>query len=355
VIKQFFSLFIGLSILGSSPLMASVDLEINPHSFVIDLQKIDINGYPDAFNPSIVRWNDSLLMSFRQVIEPSTIPSASESIVGLVWLDDNFNPISDPFILNFGMQSSRIDDVRLTRIGDTVHIVYSANIDDHITEGGYRMWSAKLEFDGTQFFIHDKHRLAYFDGEIPEKREKNWTPFDYCGFLHFVYSITPHLVFLPLAGTECCYTVGKTHADLHWMWGELRGGTPALKVDNRYLTFFHSSILLSSIHSEGQMIPHYFIGAYTFADKPPFEITHISRKPIIAKGFYSGATYDHYWQPVCVVFPAGMLIEDDTIWLTFGRQDHEIWVAKIDKPSLLDSLHPVTPSHPFRANGDLVE
>jgi len=200
------------------------------------------------------------------------------------------------------------------------------------------MWTAKLEFDGKNFQLREKQKLSYYEGENPLRREKNWVPFDYKGSLHLAYSLSPHQIFQPLEGTDCCYTVGTSETNIQWHWGELRGGTPAININERYLSFFHSSIEIPSAHSNGIIVPHYFIGAYIFSKEPPFEITHISRKPIIGKQFYSGEEYPYYWKPVCVVFPCGILAEGNVIWLTYGRQDHEIWIAKIDRVGLLRSL-----------------
>ena len=42
------------------------------------------------------------------------------------------------------------------------------------------------------------------------------------------------------------------------------------------------------------------------------------------------------------VFPAGILIDNDFIWISYGRQDHEIWIAKLDKKALIESLTPLS-------------
>lgn len=326
-----------------SQLAAFVDIETYSQDFVLELKKVEIKGFPHAFNPSIVRWKGTLLMSFWRVLEPcqDAIQSAGDSEVGLVRLDDNFNPIGNPFILDFGNPISRAQDLRLINVGDTLYIVYNDNQDEVVSEGGFRMWTAKLEFDGDSFYIYDQQPLIYFDWESPVRREKNWVPFDYQGNLHLAYSLSPHLIFQAFDGTSCCHTVAVSQADLDWRWGDMRGGTPAIRIDDRYIAFFHSSIYFPSLHSKGKVVPHYLIGAYTFSKDPPFEITHCSSKPIIAKGFYSGNTYPFYWKPLCVIFPCGILIEDEFIWISYGRQDHELWIAKIDRTKLLNSLSPV--------------
>jgi hypothetical protein len=44
-----------------------------------------------------------------------------------------------------------------------------------------------------------------------------------------------------------------------WKWGEMRGGTPALLVGDKYLSFFHSSGRLWHRH-----VITYVMGAYLF-------------------------------------------------------------------------------------------
>jgi predicted GH43/DUF377 family glycosyl hydrolase len=104
------------------------------------------------------------------------------------------------------------------------------------------------------------------------------------------------------------------------------------------LTHTNESIEIATDHSYGEKIPHYFMGAYTFEKTPPFSIRRMSPSPIIGKDFYHGEHYDYYWKPVQVVFPGGYVFDGDKIYLAYGRQDHEIWIATIDKVQLLSSL-----------------
>ena len=85
-------------------------------------------------------------------------------------------------------------------------------------------------------------------------------------------------------------------------------------------------------------MPHYFRGAYTFSRHPPFEGTAVSPQPIVGKGFYHGPIYERYWGSVRVVFPCGFIYDENYLWVSYGRQDHELWIAKLDKKKLLESL-----------------
>lgn len=328
-------------------------------SFVLETKKIDIPGYPDAFNPSIIRWQDSFLLSFRT--SDTATASSDENFllsfrtrdplnrstngVGLVFLDKEFNLIGHPQILDIHYLDPRIaprqQDPRLLSVGNKLFIVYSNIIEGTSSLEVRRMFVAELQYDGVKFHVCNPECITQFEGEYEQRWQKNWVPFEFDGELLLSYSITPHKVLKPRLGTGSPYTSASTHSVTKslpdWKWGVLRGGTPALLVDGEYLSFFHSSIDMPSEHSNGKKITHYFMGAYTFSAQPPFEIKKISSKPIVGPSFYHGAEHKT-WKPLRVVFPCGFVFNESTIWVAYGRQDHEIWIAKIDKRQLIQSL-----------------
>lgn len=317
-----------------------VDLEENPQDFVLEIKKIDIPGYPDAFNPSIARWQGSLLLCFRtrDPITQSTDP------IGFVWLDENFNVSGVPTLLQRPVENSllpsKAQGPRLIVKGNNLYMVYS-NITGTSDKPIRRMFITMLNYDGKYFTTSNPQPILNFDGESDTRDEKNWVPFIFKNNLLLGYSILPHTIFsYRKLGSNGCQEMASTSGSIQWDWGELRGGTPALLVDGEYLAFFHSSIEMKSLQSDGNKIEHYFMGAYTFSPQPPFSITNISPEPIIAKNFYSGTVYQT-WKPLRVVFPGGFVFDDNYVWLTYGRQDHEVWVAKLDKAGLYGSLVPV--------------
>jgi predicted GH43/DUF377 family glycosyl hydrolase len=318
-----------------------INLEENIQDFVLETKRIHIPGYPHAFNAAIVQWRKALLMSFRIIPNPK---DSFQSRIGLIWLNENFHPIGEPHILNLREFSSiphRTEDARLICIGDRLFMIYQDNTEVKISKKGFRMHVAELCYNGTTFSAKNPTCLSSFEGESPLIREKNWVPFIYENQLFLAYSLIPHRIFLPFLDTGECQTAFNSSARCQWNWGVLRGGTPGLIVNDQYLAFFHSSINMATCHSAGKKIDHYFIGAYTFSAHPPFEITQISPQPIIGQNFYQGESYKPYWKPIQAVFPCGFIVDDQYIWLTYGRQDHEIWIVKLDKQGLLKSLIPV--------------
>lgn len=322
-----------------------LDLETMTSDFVLESKRIDIPGYPLALNPSIIRWKDSLLLSFRVIPDRK---QSFTSLIGLVWVDENFNAISEPQILNTQQNPpvpSRAEDARLIQVNNRLFMVYDDNPNERITKGGFRVYTAEILYDGSTFSLQNIECLSNFEGASELKREKNWTPFEYQNNMLLSYSINPHQIFWPIPGTNRCINLMKTQPNISWDWGDPRGGTAALKIDeDHYLSFFHSSKDMASVQSSGKMSSHYFFAAYLFKNTPPFNITQVSPKPIIGEGFYSGNTYKPYWKPIMAVFPCGYVFDDEYIWIVYGKHDNELWVSKLDKKALLQSLIDVSSS-----------
>jgi predicted GH43/DUF377 family glycosyl hydrolase len=334
-----FLLFLLLSI---TPIWHFVDLEEDCQDFVLETRKIEIPGYPHGFNPSIIRFRGHNLMIFRtgayQDAESSTfllqmLPSSRArrtDEMALVFLDNDFRPISEPTIVNIqhhhGLRAFHQQDPRLVEVGGHLYIVYSNMLENSETPLR-RVFVTEVFYDGLSFSYGEPEYLCHFDN--PHRVEKNWPP-----------SLVPHNIVRPLLGSGVVPSVACTESHLLWDYGELRGGTPALLENGEYLAIFHSSKKLASRQSEGKKMVHYFMGAYTFAAKPPFELKKISPRPIVGKNFYNGPAHNT-WKPLRVVFPAGIIIDEKYIWVSYGRQDHEMWVVKCDKKGLLRSLIPI--------------
>ena len=343
--KQFFCLLIlQLCIFfiesSSSCKKLPFDLESAAQDFVLETKKIEIPGYPHAFNPGIVRWQKRLLMSFR-IIPDRKQPVNSE--IGLIFLDEKFCPVGEPQLLSlrdeFSIAPCRAEDARLISLGDKLYMIYDDHTELQISKGGFRVYVAEICYDGEHFIADHIECFKSFENESRSIREKAWVPFEYQGNLLLAYSILPHRIFYPrLDGTGICDTIACTQSAISWDWGILRGGTPGLIEKEGYLAFFHSSIEMATAHSNGKKMTHYFIGAYLFDREPPFTILKISPAPIIGKNFYNGTRYKPYWKPIRCVFPCGYVSNDKYIWIVYGRDDHEAWVVKLDKKGLLQSL-----------------
>ena len=317
-----------------------IDMDAFLEDFILDTKQIEFPEFPGAFNPSMVRWQGSILMSFRLY----NLKNGSTNPFALVFLNDQFEPITEPQVFELPFHNpvlrSKQQDPRLITVGDRLFVAYNNILEDITDKEMRRMVVAELFYDGEKFTAGEPEYLKEYNGKKDWRYEKNWTPFDYNGQLLFSYSVIPHTIVRPLLGTSTCETVASTRANFTWDWGMLSGGTQAFRDGDHYLTFFHSWKNAATIQSNGKIIAHYVMGAYTFQAEPPFAITAISPQPIAAKDFYL-PPYHKTWKPMRCVFPGGLIIDEDYLWIAYGRQDHEIWIAKLDKEKLLQSLVPV--------------
>ena len=318
-----------------------LDLDAMAQDFVLETKRIDFPDYPGAFNPSIVRWNGRLLMSFR-IYHPH---SGSTNPFALVWLDEHFDPIGTPQIFELPHYNtilpSKQQDPRLISVSGRLFIVYN-NLLASVTERELRrVFVVEMHFDGEKFIALEPECLCNFEGDSQMRYEKNWVPFEYEGNLLLAYSLIPHRILRPIANTGSASEFSLSRGSIQWNWGIPRGGTQALLDGDHYLSFFHSSKDIPTVQSNGRKISHYVIGAYTFDAKPPFAINAVSPQPIVSKDFYAPPYY-RTWKPMRCVFPCGFVFDEDFVWIAYGRQDHEIWIAKIDKKRMYNSLIPVT-------------
>lgn len=317
-------------------LFSILDLDELAQDFLLEVKKIDLPNYRDAFNPALIKWNDSFLLCFR-IRDPLT---KATNQMGLTWLDQQLNPVGQCSILENVSRDpllpSLSQDPRLIKVGQEVYLVYN-NLVKVLHREFRRMFIARLFFENDRFFLGPAHCLLDFESTQPLRHEKNWVPFDYEGQLLLAYSLNPHRI-LRLLPDESCETFAASQGLIDWPWGELRGGTPAILNGDHYLAFFHSCLDIATKQSQGKKMSHYFMGAYTFSSEPPFALTAISPEPLVHKKFYNGPAYQT-WKPLRVVFPCGLVCDkNDICWVAYGRQDHEIWIVKIDKKRLLHSL-----------------
>ena len=194
---------------------------------------------------------------------------------------------------------------------------------------------AELSFQKGEFSLLEPVKLFCQDPVRPPW-QKNWVPFEWDNQCMLSYSIEPHEILYPNLRTGECYPCYCVDGNTPWDYGVMRGGTPAIKVDGEYLAFFHSSKKMVSNVSFELELWHYFMGAYTFSLDPPFAVTKISPTPIIQKGFY---THSPYYKRV--IFPGGFVVKGPRLYLAYGRDDHEIWIATVDLRELKNSLIPL--------------
>lgn len=309
-------------------------------SVIVATKRIYIDGYPEAFNPSIIRTDDGILMLFRSLPDPHHRPFISDT--GALWLNDSLEPISAPQLLiirNPGDPTpQQAEDIRVFSLNGELYLVYNDNVDVvNASEWDHRdMFIAKLNYKNKKFSVEAPQKIIHPDYYEKVKWQKNWQPFEWHGNLLIGYTINPHEILAPDLKRGFCTTVYKTEADIKWHWGKLRGGALAQREGDEYLAFFHSPIQYISETTQGRYLMHYFMGAYTFSGEPPFQLTRISPYPLVSEGFYTPSPLG-----IRCIYPGGYVTAGPYIYLAYGKDDKEVWIAIIDKEKLFDSLVPV--------------
>lgn len=303
---------------------------------VLSKKQIYFEEFPEAFNPSMIQVEDGYLLSFRYT--PDRYSNPWLNYIGIVHLDEHFEPTSKPQLLSTRFKNSPIEsqseDARLFKYRGKIFLIYNDNIEvNHPSYTDRRdMFVAELKKSGEKYSLSPPIKLFY-ENKRQVLLQKNWSPWEYQGNLFLSYTVNPHEVLYLNLLDGTCYPCYETEFFNEWEFGVLRGSTPPVLVDGEYLAFFHSGIVTSSNASFGWEIWHYFMGAYTFSATPPFQITKMSPYPIISEEFYTPSSWEKR-----VIFPGGLFVLGDFIYVAYSKDDHEIWIAIIDKNALYTSL-----------------
>ncbi len=237
--------------------------------FIEEIIEIKIPGLQGAYNPSLVDFEDGYLMVFRYDIYKEPIGSYVNDFyqyIGVILLDQNFNP-KGPWQPCIG---NRTYDPRLLKIDETIYMIFAspAPSDEHSCLSS-RLNLCTVNYSEEGISVSNLNALNV---SFQQKWEKNWVLFEYHNQLHLEYQISPHVILQPsLVDGSCDALIFEENDNftktIKWPYGLIRGGTPALLVDGKYLGFFHSSQIDPDTHKYT-----YYIGAYTFLNAPPFTI-----------------------------------------------------------------------------------
>eukprot|EP01039_Chlorochromonas_danica_P002792 gene2791-3046_t len=277
-----------------------------------------------AWRRPVVRYTD--LMEY-QLINRTTWQAASDKERLVFWSERS------------GREEALVgEDARLFCYRGQLQLVFNLQLQAWLTKQIYytslhylpdtRRFIAGNPVHKMVFPVGSTSRLCYYDSSSSSESS-----------LLFVYSIHPHrIVSLAANATlhhhlllhhpdyyqDTAHTVFLTaieDASFRWPWGELRGGSQAVAVDDEhYLAVFHSSGALHGPH-----IHSYVMGAYLFERKPPFAIKKITREPIMTDVFLNKSlTGWAYKGSDFIQFPVGLAVEKDFFFVSYGRNDRDV-------------------------------
>lgn len=221
---------------------------------------------------------------------------------------------------------------------DYTHVEYDPKLirwqDDYV------LTTVKNQYYCSRHVTIDSNKNVFFSNSTMFRgmnfklagQEKNWMPFVYKDLLYMVYSIQPHIV-LRFRNSGWVEKLYETPFSFEWAWGRLSGGTQAVKLPTgEYLAFFHS--FLSDKRGDFRTPRQYYAGAYCFEANPPFRITKITPEPLIWNGLYNVISDS----PHKVVFPSGLVLKNDLLYMMYGENDIASFLMTIPFQSVLNTM-----------------
>ncbi|MGL5264532.1 MAG: hypothetical protein ACRDAI_08225 [Candidatus Rhabdochlamydia sp.] len=309
---------------------------------VLGVKQVNIRNVNYPYNASLILSPSGYELFFRYdvtSIRSKYFPFYSR--IGVVHLNDQFEQEEKEF-KRIHLQTDYAEDPRVLLVEDKLYMFYNVLNTKNLQNRS--MYVANL--DRTSF---DVNYSTMLDMNL-QWVEKNWSPFEYVGAdqkgrLFIEYQISPRKL-LELPDPKVNEIKNLTlpqevaYLPLFWTkkWGIVRGGTPAQKIGNEYLGFFHSSFA-----DKDKGLVWYVMGAYTFAAEPPFGITGISNYPILFRSIFETPTVNKDLINKRVIFPSGFVIEKkdgkELIQLACGENDSSIKVITLDKEKLMKSMN----------------
>jgi len=168
-----------------------------------------------------------------------------------------------------------------------------------------------IDLDQSEDFIHSPE----FRVDPPEliDHQKNWMPFVCDDELYFVAQVCPHIVY-KWDGKRST-KVSEVEWDHPWFFKEfLRGNCNCVQLpDGNYLGTFHTATATAKCI-------HYDNGAYIFEGKHPFRPLKSANRSYLPADM---ALEPHFRKKGLIrcIFPVGMVLEKDTLLITYGDND----------------------------------
>lgn len=314
------------------------------------VQEIILDEYPPIkvsnwLNGSVLKYKDELLFFYRTENRNFFKNYCKESTIHITQLNQNFEPINGNHFLKLPINKRNLNLKDIIENYGTVDIPEGLFVEDPrailwnenivlVYTDGFKMYSVILndEFQiiKENHYNFDEYLIEFkVDGGIIEK---NWSPFIYDNKLHYIYSCDKNQHIVLETDGENLTKIYKSYfpytEQFKVNFGQIRGGTPAYKMNSKYnITFFHSQKVIKNnleIQFEKDEIFHlYFCGFYIFENKPPFNIKYISKRPLFTSQPFP-MSIDRPSRNNLVVFPSGAFYDENQKgwFLSFGFNDY---------------------------------
>ena len=287
--------------------------------WIVDHSSMKMPG-SRAYNPSLIEKDGKVVMFFRRhgLSGLSTGIHYFESGVAACDLDESLSKGSNYRVVS-GLSGESAEDARLFHHNGRISMSYTKA--RYLVDGTMEcmMECAQLREDEMSALIHYDTRF----GVNGSSNEKNWTYFSVGGALRFVYNIEPFIVF-EVDTRKIWY---HRHAG-EWIFGIPHGGTPPIKVDGLWYSFFHSH------RKDAEHNRRYFLGAYAFDDH--MRVRMFTPWPIMAADASDGFCFEAKntgWKPI-VTLPCGSIFKDGKWIVSVGINDSYCGIIEISHDRL---------------------
>lgn len=310
------------------PLMKHLKPQIPPFSGQVlwETGVIEFPASPDYvyFNPAITKAPDGRILMFTRRCKDKRVSDTDyfreKNDLVVAELDEKFRVKSiTPLTFKKHDVAEQFEDPRVIRFGGHWGVSCCAFVQGRsYAHQAMMLLNDRLEFVGRFDPIYGNNMAQAM---VNEGHEKNWLWFRHDGKPHMIYSAAPHVV----VEMDGVLNPVKKHVtevfNRHWEYGEVRGGTNPIRVGDVYWTFFHSSVKWN-VHKR-----RYFMGAYAFEAKPPFQMVRFTTIPLLtgtsAENWYAGLPE--------VVFPCGAYFDEGSkeFVVSYGINDIKCGYMKL--------------------------
>lgn len=305
---------------------------------ILDVKKMNLDQ-AGGYNGSIVsNSKGEKLLFYRVDYIHKHFPLNSK--IFCVPLSDELEPLGSSFEVSQKLANSA-EDGRFFLYRDEIYCFYN-----EVCSTDSRSISVARYDENNKELIPTQRKL--FNLQL---LEKNWTPIETRSsksLLSFFYKLSPvscleldldqHKASIPFNNEQ--REIPRLLLDWEEKFGTIRGGTPAIDMDEMFLTFFHSSFRNDQ---DGKL--WYVMGACTLSKEFPHKVLSMSEKPIAFQSIYNTPITNPLGLRKYVVFPAGLIREvkgrEDHLYLSLGENDSSVKILTLDTQLLLNELKPV--------------
>lgn len=277
---------------------------------------------PFAYNPSIIRYQDELLMTYRAHSE-----NDAKSNLWICELDNDLN-LRKSQRLHIPDEHCH-EDGRFFTIGDDLYLSYVESL-IHTGTPTCAQRYGKLEKVRGEWELVSNFRPDYEKNDH-KTLQKNWLFFDNAGIPNCIYGSEPEQTVLQLQGAT---VVSKESTESpRWKWGEIRGGAIVQRGEN-LLRFFHSRLE----DELGAVYWRYYIGCLLMESVPPYKVVRICSAPLLKGSESDDYSVDQrnsfkWWKPN-IVIPFGAVKDGEDFLVSIGINDSACGIVRFNEGDL---------------------